>query len=296
MMLFSVTEIVIRMQVSPYDVTILFEWGNRMNIKLVIADLDNTLALTGEPMPELNKQALRALHDRGIRFCLASGKNLYILKQIEKSWNLDFEQAFVIGMNGSELLNRVRNRTFEYETLSAETIREIYDLMSPFNLNPFVYWNDGILIREYDDDLEASCKRNHLQKYYFRDIGPLWQKENAKVLYRMKEELVPSVREYLEKHKSDKWTLVQTQKTMLEFVHPETSKGHTLQRICEMENIPLDEVMAFGDSENDDEMLKICHGICLKNGMESSKRLSEAVTDLDCEEGGFGDYLFKNLL
>lgn len=267
-----------------------------MDIKLVIADLDNTLAITGEPLPELNKVALRELHKRGIKFCLASGKNLYILKQVEKSWGLDFEQSFVIGMNGSELLNREKNRTFEYETLSAETIKEIYDLMAPFKLNPFVYWNDGILIERYDDELEASCKRNHLKKYYFRDIGPLWQKDNAKLLYRMSEELVPEVKKYISEHQSDKWTMVQTQKTMLEFVHPETSKGHTLQRICEMENIPLDNVMAFGDSENDDEMLKICHGICLKNGMETSKRISEDVTDLNCEDGGFGDYLFKHVL
>ncbi|MBQ9036049.1 MAG: HAD family phosphatase [Erysipelotrichaceae bacterium] len=267
-----------------------------MNIKLVIADYDNTLAPTGEKLPERNREALYELHRRGIPFCLASGKNLYNLKVVEDGWNLTFKQPFVLGMNGAELLDRTRNKVHEYELLSGETIKELCDMMEPFHLNPFVYWQDGMLMDRSDAEAEASCRRNKLKIYLTSELGPVWQKPNAKLIYRVEEEMVPAVRKFVEGHQSDKWVLVQTQKTVLEFVHPETSKGHTLRRICEMENISLDEVMAFGDSENDDEMLKICHGICLKDGMEETKKISEDVTDLTCVEGGLGDYLFKHVL
>ena len=267
-----------------------------MNIRLVIADYDNTLAPTGEPLPERNREALYELHRRNIPFVLASGKNLYNLKVVEDSWQLDFKQPFVMGMNGAELLDRKREVVHEYELLSGEKIRELCDMMEPFHLNPFVYWKDGMLMERSDAEAEASCRRNKLRIYLTSEYGPIWQRPNAKVIYRVAEEMVPEVRKFVEERKSNDWVLVQTQKTVLEFVRPETSKGHTLQRICEMESIALSDVMAFGDSENDEEMLRICHGICLKDGMESTKQIAEDITDLDCVDGGLGDYLFKHVL
>ena len=267
-----------------------------MNIKLVAADLDNTIAPTGKAWCDLNKRALRELHARGIPFVLASGKTVHMLKHTEKKNDLGHEIPFIMGMNGSQLLDRIYGREYEFELLSSETLKEIWEMMEPFGLNPYVYYEDGMLIEKIDGDLLASCKRNDLKSYLVKDKGPVWARPTAKILYRMKEEMMPVVREFVSRHPSEKWLTVQSQKTMLEFIHPETSKGHTLLRICQMHEISPVEVMAFGDSENDEEMLKCCHGICLKDGFEKTKRVCEDVTDLNCDEGGFGDYLFKHVL
>ena len=267
-----------------------------MNIRLVAADLDNTLAPTGQPLPPRNREALIELHKRGIDFVLASGKNLYSLNRVETKWNLPFRQPYVMGMNGAELLDNRNNRTYVFEQLTCDVLKEIYEMMLPFGLNPFVYYQDGMLAEHDDEMLNASSLRNELKIYYTEVKGPVWSHPTAKILYRIPQEMVPEVRKFILDHPCEKWGLVQTQKNMLEFVHPETSKGHTLKRICEMNDIPLEEVMAFGDSENDEEMLKCCHGICLLDGFDSTKRVSEDITYLDCKDGGFGDYLFRHVL
>ena len=55
--------------------------------------------------------------------------------------------------------------------------------------------------------------------------------------------------------------------------------------------------MAFGDNDNDAEMLGAAGlGVCLKNGSAYSKQLADVVTEYPCEEDGVGRYLYEHWL
>ena len=56
-------------------------------------------------------------------------------------------------------------------------------------------------------------------------------------------------------------------------------------------------MIAFGDAENDIEMLK-CAGwsVCLKNGMDDVKAITDDITEYTSSEDGVGKYLLKNIL
>ena len=64
---------------------------------------------------------------------------------------------------------------------------------------------------------------------------------------------------------------------------------------CRRHGIPLDETMAFGDTTNDNEMLLTAGwSVCLAQGSADSLKSADAVTELDNENDGFGDYLLKH--
>ena len=43
----------------------------------------------------------------------------------------------------------------------------------------------------------------------------------------------------------------------MEFADRRVSKGFALQKLCEMNNIALEDVAAFGDTTNDNDMISI---------------------------------------
>ena len=73
-------------------------------VKLVIADIDDTLVNKNKQMMPLTKQMLIKLHNDGVLLGIASGRpcgeHLY---SRYKGWELDFQFDVIIGMNGGQL-------------------------------------------------------------------------------------------------------------------------------------------------------------------------------------------------
>ena len=95
---------------------------------------------------------------------------------------------------------------------------------------------------------------------------------------------------------SRKYIGFNTQKDLLEFSHKDSNKGYALKQFCAMHDIDMNDVMAFGDTDNDNKMLQGCHGVCLKDGNPNTKKLAEFITDKDCYEDGFADFVERYVL
>ena len=78
------------------------------------------------------------------------------------------------------------------------------------------------------------------------------------------------------------------------FSNSNANKGYALKKYCDSHKISLNDVMAFGDTTNDNEMLEAAGiGVCLKNGTKDAMSVSEYITDKRCEESGFADFVNK---
>ena len=65
-----------------------------------------------------------------------------------------------------------------------------------------------------------------------------------------------------------------------------------MRRFSERNNIPLNEIMAFGDMDNDIAMLETAGwGVCLANGCDKAKAIADAITEYPVLEDGVGRYL-----
>jgi len=266
-------------------------------IKLVICDIDGTLLRTGEPISERTLDVFRRLHKQGVYLGLASGRNLLQLNRTPREWGLDFDFEINIGMNGSEVWDGINQKRHDYFKLKVEWMKEIIELMKPFDLNPFIYWRDGMLASRMDERTRASGKRNRSNVTIAKDISELYAEENAKLLFRVEEERMAEVEAYVNQHPSPYYKAFKTQTTMLEFMDHRVSKAVALEKICEFTGIKPEQIMAFGDMTNDDEMLQFSGwGVCLANGHEYTKSISDDVTEYPCEEDGFARYMEEKVL
>ena len=78
---------------------------------------------------------------------------------------------------------------------------------------------------------------------------------------------------------------------------PGLDKGVALRRYAERNNIPLNEIMAIGDMDNDIAMLRAAGwGVCMANGCAEAKAVADEITEFGVLEDGMGRYLEARVL
>lgn len=77
------------------------EYGARFMIKLIVFDLDNTLAEPGNGIAASDVEKLKRLEQKGIRIAICSGKPVHYLSGFLRQVGLD--KPFLLGENGAVL-------------------------------------------------------------------------------------------------------------------------------------------------------------------------------------------------
>ena len=66
---------------------------------------------------------------------------------------------------------------------------------------------------------------------------------------------------------------------IFEFVPKDSSKATGISFVCDKLGISAEDTYAFGDSNNDVDMLScVGHGICMGGGTDAAKKVSEYIT------------------
>lgn len=273
------------------------------NIKAFAADIDMTLSDKGDPLPDVTKKALIELHNRGILLGLATGREITDAeKNRGKIWELPFEFDFVVGMNGGMVYDRVHNRSYSMDMMSIEESKDILTYLMPLIKEHEIAVNaEGNGLRNamnIGPELIESAKRHG---FFFvdktGDIDGFCEKPIYKLLLRTTKEVSSILRSMIHDRYKDKYQTVETFPGSIEIMYSGIDKGSGLKMYCEWNNIDIQNVIAFGDNENDNTLLQASGwGVCLKNGNPETKKIADDITEYTCIEGGVGHYIFDYVL
>ncbi|MCR4951499.1 MAG: Cof-type HAD-IIB family hydrolase [Solobacterium sp.] len=266
--------------------------------KVVVADIDRTLRDKNDEFGDINRKAFQELHRRGVKLGLASGRPLWQkLMHHAEEWGLGFQFDFIIGLNGGEIYDDETKETIKLNPLQPESIKEIVTKMEPTNCNPFIY-REGYMLARWDDDLlKASAARNKNASKTVKELSELWEEPIGKIMYRTHsaEEMDTIVAPYAKTIENDIFFSFKTRVDLLVFQDRRNNKGNATAEYCRRHGISMEDVMAFGDAENDMEMMQMAgYSVCLCNGMKENKEIADAVTEYPAGEDGFGRWLFDH--
>ena len=267
-------------------------------LSVIVADIDGTLAMKGGDLMPRTRAALQRLHEQGVLFGVASGRPLdHRILDMAKTWNLGFDFDLAIGMNGGDLYNKETGEIEHFYQLKKEDVKSILTMLDGLDLNAIVYVNgyDEINALRMDDFLRDSIKRNH-SIVEIGDIDFVSRHDTGKIECHLKPKYKQEFFDRVNAHPSDNWITVTTfeieDHTTIEFIDPHINKGLALKSFSEESGIPLSEIMAFGDMENDIGLLKEAGwGVCLINGSDDTKAVAQAITEYSVLEDGVGRYL-----
>ena len=251
-------------------------------IKLIASDVDGTLVDSRKRVPDGFAAAVRKLREHGIRFVIASGRQYY---NVLKTFDEAKDDLIVLPENGSMLLDG--GEAIFTSRLADSDIEAALDAIRDIpTAHPMLCGVKAAYVRPCPDFCVTE-----MAKYYERRITCEDPFERAKgdticKLAIFDEEstarnVLPAVR-----HFADRLCPVLSDQHWLDIMNQGVDKGTGLGIVMVRFGVKPEECMAFGDYDNDIQMLKLCgESYAMANAADSVKAVCRHLAPSNDEAG-----------
>lgn len=239
-----------------------------MKYKLIALDLDGTLLNDSKVISEFTKSILQKLEEKGVKVIIATGRSYSSLKPVIKELNLENP---VICYNGAMIRDGKTDEITYHSQLPVNVARDVIKLSRRDNIS-LVGYKDGDFCYEKVTPQVISYSGLTGLGGVLVDFDTLDDLLFTKcILIDDHSILLESQKELMAKHREAS-NIAFSKVTYLEFMDISASKGKALHSVATQYGIKPDEIIAFGDGQNDLEMLEYAgKGIIMKNGFEILK-------------------------
>ena len=250
-------------------------------MSLFAFDFDGTLLPSfSSPLPNLEKEALFALLSRGNTIVFSSGRPLCGCKAIVP---FNHPNIYFLTINGAACYSSSGELLFSL-SIDTQDALGIIKRYGQGNILPYAYATDDIVYgytKHRFIDLEMDV--NHLPPDHFEDMSHFGEHPILKVMLSGEPEDIDSIR--VSKEDEASYSIARSNPVFLEFNAKGVNKGTSLGLLADKLGISRDDVYAFGDADNDADMIGMFHGVAMGNASKKCKDNAELITDT-CENHG----------
>ncbi|GGY28314.1 Cof-type HAD-IIB family hydrolase [Paludibacterium paludis] len=242
--------------------------------RFIASDLDGTLLDKAHRVHEHTARTLREIAGLGVRFALATGRHYLDVRGIRQSLGID---AHLITANGARVHDPDDRLIFQAD-LPPDAVRAIAapGVATPDCLTNF-YLDEGWLIDRPAPQLLHVHKDSGMT-YRVADLSTHSGLGVYKVLYIGRHDELLEVERRLHERLGDGAYITFSADDCLEVMARGVSKGHALQLVLDRLGIDAKACLAFGDGQNDIELLRAAgHPRLMGN---AHRRLVEELPDL----------------
>ena len=250
-------------------------------IKLIASDMDGTLLDENSQLPEETFDLIRELHDLGVHFVVTSGRRYDTLLEFfgPVASSMDF-----VASNGCQVF--VHGEMIDREIYSHKAVIKLDQVVNMFDCLHLVVHDRtrSFLLDDLekfelvaDKDLRGNERVNVLPGPEVNILKGSIFCDDAKYLMDMAYALDRELGESFRFAPSDvRWIDV-----MPRYV----SKATGIQQVMNYYGITADEVMAFGDSMNDYEIMRLVgHPVAMKNARYAVQQIAERTIGSNAEQ------------
>lgn len=253
--------------------------------KLIALDLDGTLLNSEKMITTKTAQALIELKDNGIKIVLASARPYNRMKDYLSQLELLTNEQYTISFNGAFVTNNAETEILISKHFSLQQITELLKLGSKFKTTIFMYSKSTIYSNE-----DHVVYRTHFPEVDFQvtDLNKLnfHELEIFKAVFIDSPEHISDFKSKLTPELYNKFEITSSELTNIEFACKGIKKSKALEVIGQKLNIELSEMAAFGDQQNDLEMLQtVGFGVAMGNAPSHVKENANYVTTSNNEDG-----------
>lgn len=270
------------------------------HIKMILCDLDGTLLNDKKTISPYTRKIISTIRAKGILFGICTGRSLDAVKANLINWHLDDCLDVMIGFNGGVIEDLSLNIQRSDYPLEGRYLLEIINHFKDLPIRFCIYEGMHLYTLKLDEISLALAKSNRFKAFQIEDPKTFFQKAYQKLvlIHDPNDPLImDQIKEHEKKLQSDHYHGFQTGPNLYEYVDPRISKIEGIKKVCDYHDISLKEVMCFGDAQNDVPMLQGCGlGVCMKNGDDNTKAISDLVTPLANNEDGVAHFIEEYLI
>jgi Cof subfamily protein (haloacid dehalogenase superfamily) len=272
-------------------------------IKALALDLDGTTLLSGAVMGDRTIRALRRCLEKGLRVILCTGRSVQSAERYRACIGAQgpmvcFNGAITADMPGGTIISAVfpEREIVEFCIGLARERGIYYQVYFAEKGDPF----REVLIAERDAS-EAELYRGHTQtQAVFGDLPSALNDPRyagcIKSMFITSAELIEEIRPLIIERFGGRVYVTKSSPLFLEVLAPGVSKGAGLTRIMERLGLRPEEVIAFGDEENDLPLFKAAlHSAAPANAKPEVRAAAEFHIP-SCDDEGVAAFLEEHLL
>ncbi|WP_418553322.1 Cof-type HAD-IIB family hydrolase [Longibaculum muris] len=268
-------------------------------LKVVAMDMDGTLLTASQDILPYTRKVLMQLQKQGVSLLLASGRDIDSLQRIGEKLDLShYPQSGYICLNGLEIYDATGNQLHQEKKLQYEDALVLARQAKLYHIDMILFFESCLYILEYG---KSSIVQHHFTsstKYQVNNVEDIPYQEFQdlrKVAFIQSAEVIEKVLPKIQEENKNHFDICKVEPEWVEINPYGLNKGTALQKYANIKNIPIQHIMAFGNGENDIEMLKIAgKGIAMGNSFENVKYVADDICE-DNEHEGIGLYLQEYL-
>ncbi|RAS73762.1 Cof-type HAD-IIB family hydrolase [Priestia endophytica] len=262
---------------------------------LIALDLDGTLLTDKKEITPYTKRVIASAREQGHVVMIATGRPYRSSTMYYKELDLTTP---IVNFNGA-LVHHPQDGTFGtyHSPMNHKTIHEIVEAMEQYEVtNILAEVMDDMYVHYDDRQLTDVLALGH-PKVTRGDLRKFLREDPTSILIHANQSQVDDIRSHL----SDVHAEVIEHRRwgapfhIIEIVKKGINKAVGLKRVAEHYNIPTQHIIAFGDEDNDFEMIKFAGvGVAMGNAIPSLKEIANTST-LTNEEEGIAHFLIDHL-
>ncbi len=246
-------------------------------VKMVVSDLDGTLLTDGQVIHPRTRRAIERIRESGISFGIASGRRPGPTSTRFGAWGLDGIVDFFVGENGGNMVDFRSGLTIQGPMLPTETVHSLIEHFADLPV-VFAIAEDDRSVLSQDNDLAREFARLDQQQFVVRDLLSYVEHPLGKLSVAFDPPDADAVLARAAEFNDPQVRMVQTHDMLVEFNFTGLSKAVGLARLAQAEGVELSDVIAFGDNDNDAEMLaEAGWGIALGNASDVARESADEV-------------------
>jgi Cof subfamily protein (haloacid dehalogenase superfamily) len=264
-----------------------------MKISAVISDVDGTLLTSAKTLTERSRQAVAALHARGIGFAIISGRPPRGMSMLVEPLAIT---APIAGFNGGAI-TAPDLTPIEEHLLAPETARRAHDLLRAKAVDAWVFSGlDWLLVNADNAHVATEIHAVHFQPTIVGSLEPTLATAFKVVGVSQDHDLLAACERALQTALGEQASASRSQPYYLDVTHPMANKGVAVTRLAALMGVPLAEVAVIGDNHNDVGMF--AQGglsIAMGNAVPEVQGHAHVVTTSNDREG-FAEAVHKYIL
>jgi Cof subfamily protein (haloacid dehalogenase superfamily) len=228
-------------------------------IKLLILDIDGTIAGKSNQVSSRVKQAITAAQAKGVRVGIATGRMYKSALRFHHEIGADFP---VLAYQGAWIQDPTTGKIYRHIPVPIATARELIDYFEQpqlfDKLSLHVYRDDSLYVREINIDTELYVERSGVEATAVGDLRTILTDRPTKILAMSEDiDLINSLLVDLQhRYPKDELHITTSVPIFLEATNAGVNKGSAIDFIAnELLGITAENILAIGDNYNDVEMI-----------------------------------------
>lgn len=265
----------------------------KLDTKMIGFDLDDTLLTSNKELTLYTKEVLTKAIRQGIVVLPATGRPLCGLTEEIRNFP---GIRYALTANGARLLD-MKEGTILYECLvPRETTEKLLNIFLQYDALVEIYY-EGVGFAQEDklQRIHEFFPRQAMAEYVLttrkmvKDVRRKFEEtdlpsDKVQAVFKTLEEKERALKEVLSKVEGIE--AVSSLGNNIEVNVKGVNKGSSLVRLGEMLGIRREEIMAFGDGENDIAMMEaVGFGVAMENGLDAVKAAARYITASNNEDG-----------